>query len=137
MDTKKTLKETMDALDCENYYIVEINNQGDNSPEYFARADRVDPELFDYKVIDHDVISNRLAIIYLDTDEPEPEPEEVLEEMDRYSCDKATAIFVEATRNLVSMFKKPTTIIIDVNPTRKDFTVEILGASIPFKFDEE
>lgn len=123
----KTLREVMEELECEFYYIVELDANLDvkDCPEYYTSAEDIDPELLDIEVLDYDHVSRDFAVVYLNTTNNDD------------VGDLMVSNLIDSVREIAVAMEEPLEMTIKTYPELKMFSINIEGVPMYFPYDEE
>ena len=126
----QTLRDVMKELECNFYYIVEldVNLDAEDCAEYYTSAEDIDPELMDCEVINYEYVSRDFAVIYLNV--------ETYDDADDVE-DLMVEDLINSVREIAVAMEEPLEMTIKTYPELKMFSINIEGVPVYFPYDEE
>ncbi len=126
----QTLRDVMKELECNFYYIVEldVNLDAEDCAEYYTSAEDIDPELMDCEVINYEYVSKDFAVVYLNV--------ETYDDTDDVE-DLMVEDLINSVREIAVAMEEPLEMTIKTYPELKMFSINIEGVPVYFPYDEE
>ena len=126
----QTLRDVMKELECNFYYIVEldVNLDAEDCAEYYISAEDIDPELLDCEVVSYEYVSRDFAVIYLNV--------ETYDDADDVE-DLMVEDLINSVREIAVAMEEPLEMTIKTYPELKMFSINIEGIPVYFPYDEE
>lgn len=124
----QTLRDVMKELECNFYYIVElnVNLDAEDCPEYYTSAEDIDPALLDCDVISYEYVSRDFAVIYLNAEMYADDVKDLMVDN-----------LIDSVREIAVAMKEPLEMTIKTYPELKMFSINIEGVPVYFPYDEE
>ena len=124
----QTLRDVMKELECNFYYIVEldVNLDAEDCAEYYTSAEDIDPELLDCEVVSYEYVSTDFAVIYLNV--------ETYDDADDVE-DLMVEDLINSVREIAVAMEEPLEMTIKTYPELKMFSINIEGVPVYFPYE--